>query len=396
MPDDRTEPTTPTWKNLPAPASRSKKKRHGLVVVGVTAGALLALLAGSLILTPKPPTLAAERTGDPQLSEWLATNLDDGTRDTVVTAVITPEGTRFAGLGADEDDEFEIGSVTKTITSLLLAQAVERGEVSLDDRLGSYLDLGDSAAADVTLEELSTHRSGLPRLAMTPGVFITAQWKTLTSGDPYPYDLADLEEHARSVALENPGTVSYSNLGVALLGQALASAVGVEYADLVDERVFTPLGMTSSSVPTTPDGLAEDAPTGWTDAGREAAAWTMGAYAPAGGIRSTATDMAAYADALLTTDADGPLGVDPATVLDPRHEAGPGQSIGLAWFANDAEQASPDSDPRAAGITWHNGGTGGYGSMLALDREAGVAVLMIGNTANTVDLQSFTLLHESR
>jgi CubicO group peptidase (beta-lactamase class C family) len=353
----------------------------------IAAGAAAAVLAAGLLVAPRPPTLSTEVTGDPTLASRLADGAaqEPGARDTLAAAVVEPDGVTFAGLGADENTEFEIGSITKTFTALLLAQAVERGEVSLDDPVGNYLDLGDSAAADATLADLSSHRSGLPRIATTVPALATGLWAGYRGHDPYPFDLADLEEHARSAAITDPGTVAYSNLGVALLGQALASAAGTDYPELLETRVFEPLGMTATSIPVTTDALPADARTGYTPAGRPAAPWTMNAYAPAGAIRSTAADMAVYAQALLT--ADPALGADPATVLDPRGERDDGPLIGLAWFT----QA-----PEDGGATWHNGGTGGFGSMLALDRDSKRAVLVLGNTAVSVDALAMSILEETK
>jgi CubicO group peptidase (beta-lactamase class C family) len=350
------------------------------------AAAAVVVLVGGVLAAPRPPTLSAEVTGDTDLATSLAAAADSekGARDTLAAAVIGPDGVTFAGLGADEHTEFEIGSVTKTFTALLLAQAVERGEVTLDDPAGDHLDLGGSAAAEVTLVELSTHRSGLPRIATTPVALATSLWSSYRGSDPYPYDLEALIEHARASGLTDRGTVAYSNLGVALLGQALAAAADTDYADLLQSRIFDPLGMTDTFLPVTADGLPDHARTGFTAAGRPADAWTLNAYAPAGGIRSTATDLAAYAQALLS--ADPALGVDPARMLDPIGEAGDDPLIGLAWFTQAPEDGT---------ATWHNGGTGGFASMLALDREAKRGVLVLGNTATSVDAVAMTILEDT-
>ncbi|TFD83934.1 class A beta-lactamase-related serine hydrolase [Cryobacterium lactosi] len=353
----------------------------------IAVGAALAVIVAGVLAAPRPPTLSTSATGDPGLAQSLAdkAGIEPGARDTLVTAVIDAEGVAYAGLGADETTEFEIGSITKTFTALLLAQAVERGEVALTDPVGDYLDLGDSAAADVTLADLSSHRSGLPRIAITVSALATSLWSSYRGSDPYPFDLAALEEHARAAALTDPGTVAYSNLGVALLGQALAAAAGTDYPELLQTRVLEPLGMAHTSIAVTADALPAGARTGYTTAGRPADAWTMGAYAPAGAIRSTAADMALYAQALLS--ADPALGVDPATVLDPQGPAGAGPLIGLAWFTQAPEDGT---------ATWHNGGTGGFASMLALDRTANRAVIVLGNTATSVDALAMSILEENK
>ncbi|MEC5182975.1 CubicO group peptidase (beta-lactamase class C family) [Cryobacterium sp. MP_3.1] len=142
----------------------------------IAAAAALAVIAVGVLAAPRPPTLSTTVTGDVELARSLANGaaIEPGARDTLVTAVIDPDGVTYAGLGADETTEFEIGSITKTFTALLLAQAVDRGEVTLTDPVGDYLDLGDSAAADVTLADLSSHRSGLPRIAVTVPALTTS------------------------------------------------------------------------------------------------------------------------------------------------------------------------------------------------------------------------------
>ncbi|POH58136.1 serine hydrolase [Cryobacterium zongtaii] len=353
----------------------------------MAAGAALAVIAVGVLAAPRPPTLSTTVTGDADLARSFADGaaIEPGARDTLVTAVIDPDGVTYAGLGADETTEFEIGSITKTFTALLLAQAVDRGEVTLTDPVGDYLDLGDSAAADVTLADLSSHRSGLPRIAVTVPALTTSLWNSYRGSDPYPYDLDALLEHASASPLTDPGTVAYSNLGVALLGQALAAAAGTDYPELVQARIFDPLGMTDTSIAITADALPIGARTGYTTAGRPADAWTMSAYAPAGAIRSTVADMARYGQALLS--ADPALGVDPATVLDPQGPAGAGPLIGLAWFTQAPEDGT---------ATWHNGGTGGFASMMALDRAANRAVIVLGNTATSVDALAMSILEENK
>lgn len=90
-------------------------------------------------------------------------------------AVVEGDDVRVAFVGADADTAFEIGSVTKTFTGLLLAEAVERGEVALDDPIGAYLELGDAPAASATFEELATHRSGLPTFPSDPEWMATVE-----------------------------------------------------------------------------------------------------------------------------------------------------------------------------------------------------------------------------
>lgn len=359
-------------------AAPTTTRRRGLAAAAVVG--VLAVGAG-VLGAPRLPTPATERTGDLAVAARLAELAAGHAHHELSAAVVTPDGTTFAGLGADEHTSVEIGSITKTVTSLLLAQSIAAGTVRADDRAAAHLDLDEQP---FTLEELAGHRSGLPRLAPGPGAMLAALRDQVLLRDPYTRTVPELEAAARGAGLSGRGEFRYSNLGAAVLGQAVAAAEGTSYRDLVHGRVLEPLGMADSYVPLTRDGLRPDAPLGRTTSGRVAAAWTLHAEAPAGGVRSTAADMARYARALLTDDPA--LGVPAATVLEPRWDAGQDRRIGLAWISETVDDRT---------VTWHNGGTGGFRSMLVLDRDAGTAVFVAGNTTEDVDGIARTLLAEA-
>jgi CubicO group peptidase (beta-lactamase class C family) len=372
---------------MPATNFAEPRERTRLLVA-VALGAVVVI--GGAVLAPRPPALAQAATGDSGITSFVNDHTERAGFNSLAIAVVDTQGepaTRFAGFGAESTTDFEIGSITKTFTSLLLAQAVARREVSLDTRAGTLLDLGQSAVAGVTLEELATHRSGLPAVASTPGLIAEMLVANIRARDPYPPGLADLLTQARGAALTARGTFAYSNLGASLLGQALAAAAHTDYATLLTTRILTPLGLDHTRLPGAVDA-AGDGPRGTTSAGRREAAWTMGAYGPAGALRSTAADLAEYARALLTNDPR--LGISAADVLDPRFPAaGPGAGtkvdIGLAWFTN-ALGTTGDN------VTWHDGETGGFTGAIALDRANGTAVIMLGNTNKAVAPLAFDLL----
>ena len=164
--------------------------------------------------------------------------------------------------------------MTKVVTGLLLALAIEEREVSGSDRLERFLP-GTGAAGGAPLAELATHTSGLPRLPAATLLRALAH-----SRDPYRgTTLRRLIRDTRRVHLDRPGGAAYSNLGVALLGHALAAAAALPYWDLARRRVLLPLGMASSgNLP--PSALAVPA-----------GAWDLGAFAPAGGLRATVEDL---------------------------------------------------------------------------------------------------------
>jgi CubicO group peptidase (beta-lactamase class C family) len=326
-----------------------------------------------VLVQPQPPSLSTNVTGSAALAARALPHLA-GALDRVSIAIIDGTTVTYAHFGADDTTEYEIGSVTKTFTGLLLADAIARGEVAADTKVGVLLPLGGAPAADVTLAELASHRSGMPRGAPPT---IMGNLLLLTRRDPYVQDVDGVIALARAATLRNRGTFLYSNLGAALLGQALASASRMDYARLVQERIFRPLGMTMSSVPVTAENLPDDALTGYDVTGKHVAPWTMNGAAPAGGIRSTSADLVRYAQALLDGTAPG------MAALIPRWDEGNGSQVGYAW--NTAEVGGRT-------VTSHGGATDGFCTAIALDRANQRAVIILSNTKVPVEQAALTLL----
>jgi CubicO group peptidase (beta-lactamase class C family) len=178
------------------------------------------------------------------------------------------------------------------MTALLLADPIERGEVTADTQIGALLPLAGAPVAGVTLAELASHRSGFSAHGMQRDDALLFVMRLVTHRNPFTHDLDGLRAVARQAPLTARGEFVYSNLGAALLGQGLAAAARTDYDQLVQARVFTPLGMTASIVPLTAEQLPSDAPTGYGASGFAEAPWTITGWAPAGGTRSTTADMA--------------------------------------------------------------------------------------------------------
>ncbi|MBD8019671.1 serine hydrolase domain-containing protein [Brevibacterium gallinarum] len=345
-----------------------------------------AALATALVLTafsPLFPRLGAA-TGDAALGQDVIDALGSHNRHHVAIAQLNagdPEP-RFAGFGADEHTEFEIGSVTKTFTGVLLAQAIEKGEVAPETTLGELFDSAAGAATEVTLMQLSTHTSGLPRLE--PGGLLDSLVSRVLHTDPYRKSESELLAGLRDIDTPTPvdpeaGDASYSNYGVALLGIALAEAAGTDYATLLEERIFDPLGMDDTYLPVTRDGLADDAPHGYAAGGVPASAWTLNGSAPAGGIRSTAADMARYVQAVMGTDLAGSeLATTRQALLEEDRE------IGFGWMMRLPEGSEPH-------VTYHNGGTGGYSAIVGYTPE-GDGLIVLSDTTRDVDDALSTLI----
>ncbi len=315
------------------------------------------------------------RYGDPALAQTLEDVL--GSRHRVAAgATVTRGGIRVASLGAGVEADFEIGSVSKCITGMLYADALSRSEIEMTTTLGDALDIGPCPAARVRLQDLSTHRSGLPRLPLS-AVSLGRAWGYWRHGaNPYGDSLAQLLQQAREVAVGRPRP-RYSNFGYELLGHALAGVAGTTYTELARTRVIEPLGLSSTYAPATAKDLRPTAVAG-SRRGRPMQPWVGGAIAPAGGWRSSIADMARLAAALLDGSAPGVAALDPVADL-----AGPAVRIGAAWVTVHRGGRQ---------ITWHNGGTGGFRSWIGLDRDAGNAVVLLSATAASVDRHGFTLL----
>ncbi|GAA5067164.1 CubicO group peptidase (beta-lactamase class C family) [Thermocatellispora tengchongensis] len=315
--------------------------------------------------------------GDARLAERLAGLL--GPRHPVAAAAtVTSAGVTVAARGAALDAGFEIASISKGITGMLYADALARGEVGRETTLGELLPLGDVPAARVTLDALSTHRSGLPRLPASaqPLRRTIALWRHGTN--PYGEDLARLLAQARGVTVGKPAA-RYSNFGFELLGHAVASAAGTTYAELLAGRIAEPLGLAGLYVPAVPAQLRETALTGRSRRGRPREPWTGEAIGPAGGIRASIGDMARLAAALLDGSAPGVAALDPVAPFAGRSR------IGAGWITTSLNGRD---------ITWHNGGSGGFRSWLGLDRAAGTGVVVLSATSASVDRHGFRLLTE--
>lgn len=287
----------------------------------------------------------------------------------LAASAVAPGAVATAVIGADPDDDFELGSISKAITGLLYADALSSGIVQPDTRLGALLDVGDGPVGAITLTDLATHRSGLPRL---PAGMNTARrtWDLWAHGsNPYGESLDELLAQARTTPVGRR-RFRYSNLGFELLGHAVASARAARYTDLLRTCLTEPLGMAGTYAPHGIEDLSPRALPGHTRRGRPRDPWTGEALAPAGGIRSSIGDTTALLGALLDGTAPGREALDPVA-----RAAGPA-SIGAAWMTV-ARRGRP--------LTWHNGQTGGFASWIGLDRDRGVGVVVLSATSRSVD-----------
>ena len=258
----------------------------------------------ALLLVSEHRSLAAAQGQANPVRVALAKRVDEAKEGTgAIVGVLTRRGRSFTAYGRARADGpeitaetiFEIGSITKVFTALLLADMAERGEVALDDPVRKYLPSGVTVPSrgrrEITLADLATHTSGLPR---DP---VNLDLRSLD--DPWAeYRPADLYAFLKSYSLQrDPGAhVEYSNVGMGLLGHALAARAGVSYEALLTRRVLDPLGMRNTSV-VVDEGRRARRATGHNQALAPVPWWHFDSMAGAGGMNSTASDMLVFAEA---------------------------------------------------------------------------------------------------
>jgi D-alanyl-D-alanine-carboxypeptidase/D-alanyl-D-alanine-endopeptidase len=265
---------------------------------------------------------------------------------------------------------YEIGSITKVFTGLLLARAEAEGSCALDDPIGEFLPPDVAVAAPVraiTLKQLATHTSGLPRLPDNLD-------DTVRDGaNPYEnYRAEDLHAYLRTARPRCPPrtTSEYSNLGVGLLGDLLARRAGRPFETLVRESITRPLGLPDTAVRLS-DSLRLRLIRGHAPDGRPVSGWDFDVLAPAGALRSTADDLLTFLGAHLDLP-DGPLGRALRRAQETHFGQGGGSRQGLGWQIEDDVTTSLT-------IHWHNGGTGGYKSFLGFVAGHRVGIVLLSN-----------------
>lgn len=342
--------------------------------ITVSAGLSLAVAGVFSVLAPvHVEALPANATGDAALInvareaydefnyvpgvEKTAIAYIDGTTDTIKIASFNTTGT----------DRYEIASISKTFFANMYADAKARGVVTSQTKLKDHTPVR-VFTGNKTLESLAKHTSGLP------GFGFAVQTQIDLAGGGSTSNPLDGEAHqfmytaGNVVLMYEPGLYNYSNLGYSLLGDAVAHAEGKDWAGtLVQDKVFTPLGMTSTTVPWDSTQLTSDDLSGFTAAGAPSVRWAVGAYAPAGGIHSTIGDMGKYALALLNNEVPGAN-----TAMTPTFEIPnqPGTHTGYSWQTQTAGDR----------LYMHHGGTNpGFSSMIMFDPAKNTGVVMLSN-----------------
>jgi CubicO group peptidase (beta-lactamase class C family) len=345
---------------------------------------LATLLIASSAPTGQSPVIPKD------VEQAIRARVKNGYAPSIVIGVIDENGStvmgeggtkRDAGSKVDADTIYEIGSITKAFTGIILADMVKKGEVGLDDPISKHLPAGvDTPTKDdkeITLKTLSNHTSGLPRLPdnMVPD----------DSDNPYAsYSPQDLYEFLDGYAMESAIGVkyAYSNLGAGLLGHILSRVANQTYEQLVWQRIAKPLGMTSTMCAVRPDSTSRAAQ-GYNGA-VEAGNWDINTLAGAGDLVSSANDMLKFVAANLDLGSN-PLRDAMTLSHEPTiHGSTPSTQVGLGWHIRDHNGRK---------LIWHNGGTGGFRSFVgfAPDKRFGVVVLSNTGSLSVDDIGFHTL-----
>jgi D-alanyl-D-alanine-carboxypeptidase/D-alanyl-D-alanine-endopeptidase len=297
----------------------------------------------------------------------------------IVVGVIDAKGRRIVSYGSLEKGDsrpldgntlFEIGSITKVFTALLLTDMAQRGEVKLNDPISKYVPatakVPQRDGQQITLVDLATHTSGLPRMP--------ANFRPKDPANPY-IDYSDEQLYAFLSSYELPREIGvkfvYSNLGFGLLGQGLARRAGTDYETLVQARICEPLGMTSTRITLTPEMEHRFA------AGHSAdlvtvSRWDLTSLAGAGALRSSTNDLLTF---LAANMGYTPTKLAPAmkAMLSIKRPTGqPFIESALGWVV----------DTRGGSeIIWKNGGTGGYRTFIGYSPRTGVGIVALSNAS---------------
>jgi D-alanyl-D-alanine-carboxypeptidase/D-alanyl-D-alanine-endopeptidase len=296
----------------------------------------------------------------------------------IVASALSSTGRRLVAYGRsdaengrplDGDSVFEIGSVTKVFTALLLADMAVRGEIALDDPAAKFLSaevkMPERGGKQITLLDLVSYTSGLPNMP--------ANFKPKDEANPYAdYSPAQLQEFLADIKLTfDPGThYEYANLGFALLGRVVELRSGRSYEDLLVDRICAPLGMESTRINLTAS-MRERLTRGHDPILQPALNWDLPTFAGAGALRSTANDLSIFVEAASGRRPGAPLAAAFAMMRathGPSDEADVDAACG--WFIStkhDDEIISKD------------GVTGAYSSFIGFSAHSGQGAILLSN-----------------
>lgn len=324
----------------------------------------------------------------PKVVESITARVENGSNTSIIVGIVDENGSRsysfgrtsLTGVPVDEHTVYEIGSISKVFTAILLAHQAETGRVDINDAAQKYLPSGvlmpKRGDKEITLANLSDHTSGLPRM---PSNFSPKDYS-----NPYAdytveqlYDFISGYKLPRDVGAE----YEYSNLAQGLLGHILALSSDTSYEGLMISTIAQPLGMTETKVILN-DEMKKNMATGYSE-GEEVPNWDIPTLAGAGGIRSSVHDMLKFLAANI-----GLIPTSLKSAMDQTHQVrhfkGGNARVGLGWHIIKGKNGD---------IVCHSGGTGGYRTFAGFVKEIRKGVVVFTNSTASVDDIGYRLLN---
>lgn len=342
---------------------------------------MLKIFITLFLLTGFFPGAFSQTTIPVAVSDNIKARVDNGVNTGIVVGIIDADGSRYYSYGVksleskepvNEYSVFEIGSITKTFTGILLADMVIKGEVKLDDPLQNYLPAGITAptrnGATIKLVQMSNHTSSLPRM---PDNFNPANPANPFAdySEKQVYDFLNTYKLTRDIGSE----YEYSNYAAGLLGHVMATKKGVTYEKLMIDVIAKPLNLNDTRIALTPK-MKTNLAMGHSE-GVEVENWDLTSLAGAGAIRSNAVDMLKYVSANM---GKAKTNLYPAMQLSHKNSRVEGSSpmVGLGWHKTGSAELE---------IIWHNGGTGGHRTFTGFTKGGDKGVVVLSNSNASVD-----------
>lgn len=322
-----------------------------------------------------------------EVVETIKKRIAEGITPSIALAIIDSSGVQYFNFGnmaengkeVDENTIYEIGSITKVFTGLMLAQQVLDGDLKLEDEINNYLPnnikvpvMGDKK---ITFGNLTDHTSGLPYM---PNNFTPANPQN-------PYADYTVDQMYESISNYKPvrtvgSEYEYSNLAQGLLGHLLAMNKKSTYEELMIQTIANPLNLSDTRIELTKK-MKENLALGHSR-GKLVENWDIPTLAGAGAIRSSASDMAKFISANL-----GYVYTSLTEAMELshqiRHSKAGEMSVAMAWHIKKGDNGD---------VIWHNGGTGGYRTFVGFVKETGKGVVLLSNSSTSADDIGFHLL----
>jgi len=261
----------------------------------------------------------------------------------------------------NQKNTFEIGSVSKGFTATILANMVVNKDIKLEDNVFDYLSTKNKRKLNFI--SLANHTSGLPRLPTNLDL------SKVDQSNPYvnykESNLLEYLEHYSNNKSQQANYV-YSNLGAGLLGYSLSQIKKVSYGDLLENYIFSKYNMMNSTV--NRNNITSHLVEGLNAKGEKVPNWDLGVLQGAGAIISNTEDLSKF----LTAQFDE-SNTELALTRQKTHKANNNMSIALGWHIIESE--SHDD------WVWHNGGTGGYTSSIALNTKTKNGIIILSNVS---------------